>query len=146
MMLDLIYKNEHGSAHYDRVKKLVRTQYKGIVKLESITDLLRNVIEFSRKEPIHFMLANLTEMQGTFTSAIDFFENEFYPAMIANGLQSYASALPKDVFTKFAASQLQKKVGGKLEWKAFSSLEDAEQWTDAQIRIGKTSPSHSKSS
>lgn len=143
-MLDLIYKNEHGAAYYDRDNKLVRTQYKGIVKVEAITDLLRKVIDFSGKEKLHFMLANLTEMQGTFTAALDFFENEFYPAMIKNGLRSYASAVPKDVFTKFSATQLQKKVGGKLDWQAFSSLDDAEQWTQTQINQDKDPRSYSK--
>ncbi|WP_165823900.1 hypothetical protein [Pseudochryseolinea flava] len=129
-MLELIYKNENGAAHYDAQRKLVKTQYKGIVKVEAITDLLRHVIAYAEKNEIRLMCANLTEMQGTFSGAMDFFENEFYPSMIKNGLRAYAAALSKDVFTKFAASQLQKKVGGKLDWQAFSSIEDAEQWIE----------------
>jgi hypothetical protein len=132
-MVELIYKNELCNAKYDRISKLVRTQYVGIVKVDAITDLLRKVMEFSGKEQVNYMIANLTEMQGTFTGALDFFEKEFYPTMIRNGLYAYASTLSKDAFTKYAAAQLQKKVGGKLEWHAFSTVLEAENWMHAQI-------------
>ena len=134
-MVELIYKNEFGSAVYDRANKMVRTQYSGMVKVDAITDLLLKVIEFSWKQKIHTMIANLTEMQGTFTGALDFFEKEFYPTMIKNGLHSYACALSKDAFTKYAATQLQKKVGGSLEWHAFQTVAEAERWMKEQSKI-----------
>ncbi|QHT67252.1 hypothetical protein GXP67_11685 [Rhodocytophaga rosea] len=131
----LIHKNGFCKAQYDPSTKTVRTQYIGIANVESITDLLRKVLEFSAKQPIRHMIANLTLMQGTFTGALDFFEKEFYPTMIKNGLETYAMAVSSDVFTHFAATQLKKKVGGKLEWQAFPSVEKAEQWTSSLVKL-----------
>jgi hypothetical protein len=62
---------------------------------------------------------------------MDFLENEFYPKLIQNGLLTYAMVVSGDIFTKFAADQLTKKIGGKLEWQVFESLEAAEKWTNS---------------
>ena len=125
----LIHKNEFCKAEFDPSSKTVRTQYIGIAKADAITNLLTKVMEFSGQHDIKHMIANLTKMQGTFTGLLDFFERQFYPTMINNGLRTYAMAVSPDVFTKYASNQLEKKVGNKLAWHAFNSLEDAEEWT-----------------
>jgi len=129
--MELIYENKYGKAEYDAATKTVRTQYIGISITEPIIDYLRKVIQFSENHPIRHGVTNLTQMKGTFTGAMDFIENEFYPKMIKNGLQSYAMVVSNDIFTKFAADQLTKKIGGKLEWQVFESLEAAEKWTNS---------------
>jgi hypothetical protein len=125
----LIHKNEFCKAEFEALTKTVRTQYIGIAEVEAITDLLKKVIVYSRQHNIEHMIANLTQMHGTFTGAMEFFEKEFYPNMIKNGLKTYAMAFSQDVFTKYASNQLQKKVGDKLYWHAFQSLNEAEEWT-----------------
>ena len=104
--MELIYKNNFGKAEYDAATKTLRTQYIRIANKEPILDLLRQVIYYADKGKIKHMIANLTQMQGTFTGAMEFFENEFYPHMISHGLVSYAMAVSDDIFTKFAAAQL----------------------------------------
>ncbi|UZR99296.1 hypothetical protein [Chondrinema litorale] len=133
--MELIYKNNYGKAEYDAGTKTLRTQYIGIAHKEHIIDLLRKVIDFAENGKIKHMIANLTLMNGTFTGALDFFESEFYPHMIGNGLETYAMAVSNDVFTKFAATQLNKRIGGKLDWHVFPSLTDAEVWTKTQIEV-----------
>jgi hypothetical protein len=130
----LIHKNAFCNAIYDPATTIVRTEYVGIAQVEAITDLLRKVIDYSGKAPAKHMIANLTRMQGTFTGALPFFEKEFYPSMIANGLESYAMAVSTDVFTQYAASQLRKKVG-QIDWHVFSSVKEAEQWTATKVAL-----------
>ena len=131
--MELIYENKYGKAEYDRAARIVRTQYTGVAVTEAIKDYLSKVILFSEKQPIRHGITNLTQLKGTFTGAMDFIENEFYPKMIDNGLQTYAMVISNDIFTKFAADQLTKKIGGKLDWRVFSSIEDAEKWTGSMI-------------
>ncbi len=133
----LIYENKFGKAEYDEATKTVRTQYIGISMVEPIKDYLQKVIQYSEKHPIRHGITNLTQMKGTFTGAMDFIEGEFYPKMINNGLQTYAMVISNDIFTKFAADELTKKIGGKLDWQVFSSLEEAEKWTSSMIEAHK---------
>jgi hypothetical protein len=131
--MELIYENKYGKAEYDSTTKTVRTQYIGISMVEPIIDYLRKVIQFSQKYPIRHGVTNLTQMKGTFTGAMDFIENEFYPKMINNGLLTYAMVISNDIFTKFAAEELTKRIGGKLDWRVFSDLEEAEKWTKSMM-------------
>jgi hypothetical protein len=57
--------------------------------------------------------------------------------MIKNGLRTYAMVVSDDIFTKFAADQLTQKISGKLDWRVFSSLEEAEKWTSSMIETHK---------
>jgi len=43
----------------------------------------------------------------------------FYPKLIQNGLLTYAMVVSGDIFYKFAADQLTKKIGGTLDWQVF---------------------------
>lgn len=131
----LIHKNGFSKAEFDPSIATLRTQYIGIANHEPIIDLLTKVMEFSKKEPIRHMIADLSLMQGTFTGAIDFFEKEFYPTMISHGLETYAMAVSSDVFTKFASTQLKKKVGNKLDWQAFANKQEAEAWTKSMAAV-----------
>jgi hypothetical protein len=133
----LIYENKYGKAEYETAKKTVRTQYVGISMVEPIIDYLQKVIQYSEIHPIRHGITNLTQMKGTFTGAMGFIEGEFYPKMINNGLRTYAMVISNDIFTKFAADELTKKIGGKLDWKVFSSLEEAEKWTNSMIEAHK---------
>jgi hypothetical protein len=135
--MELIYENKYGKAEYDRATKTVRTQYIGVSITEPIIDYLSKVILYSEKQRIKHGITNLTQMKGTFTGAMDFIENEFYPKMINNGLITYAMVISNDIFTKFAADQLTKKIGGKLDWRVFSSLEEAEKWTSSMFEAHK---------
>ncbi|MBT32478.1 MAG: hypothetical protein CMO01_22670 [Thalassobius sp.] len=132
--MELIYENEYGKAEYDSTNKLLRTQYIGVAQAEPIIDLLRKVLPFAEKGKIRHMLANLTGMRGSFAGAMNFFETEFYPHMLDNGLETYAMAFSHDAMTKFAALQLNLKVMGKLDWHAFPSLDEAEIWTETKIQ------------
>jgi hypothetical protein len=127
--MEHIYENKYGKAEYDRATKTVRTQYVGVAITESIIDFLSMIVLYSEKNKIEHGITNLSQMKGTFTAAMDYLENEFYPKLIENGLLTYAMVVSSDIFTKFAADQLTKKIGGKLDWQVFSSIEEAEKWT-----------------
>jgi hypothetical protein len=135
--MELIYENKYGKAEYDHANRTVRTQYVGIAITESIIDYLEKVILYAEKHPIKHGVTNLSQMKGTFTGALDFIENIFYPKMIKNGLRTYAMVVSDDIFTKFAADQLTQKISGKLDWRVFSSLEEAEKWTSSMIEMHK---------
>jgi hypothetical protein len=131
----LIYENKFGKAEYDETTRTVRTQYVGVAVPEAIKDYLSKVILYSEKQPIKHGITNLSQLKGTFTGALDFIENEFYPKMIENGLRSYAMIISDDVFARFSADQLTKKIEGKLYWQVFSTPEDAENWTKSMTAI-----------
>jgi len=128
-----IYENKYGKAEYDPATKTVHTQYVGVAITESIIDFLSMIILYSEKHRIEHGITNLTQMKGTFTAAMDFLENEFYPKLIQNGLLTYAMVVSGDIFTKFAADQLTKKIGGTLDWQVFESLQEAEKWTKTMM-------------
>jgi hypothetical protein len=131
--MEHIYENKYGKAEYDRATKTVRTQYVGVAITESIIDFLSKIVVYSETHKIEHGVTNLSLMKGTFTAAMDYLENEFYPKLIKNGLLTYAMVVSSDIFTKFAADQLTKKIGGKLDWQVFESLEEAEKWTKSMI-------------
>jgi hypothetical protein len=136
----LIYENKFGKAEYDEPNKIVRTQYIGIANTEAIIDYLSKVITYSETHPIKHGVTNLSQLKGTFTGAMDFIEGQFYPKMIQNGLLTYAMVISNDVFTKFSADQLTKKIEGKLDWQIFSDINEAEEWTCKQIKKNSLQP------
>ncbi len=133
-MMELIHENDFANANYDRSRFLVQTQYVGIAHVQPIVELLRKVMEHSGKEKVRAMRANLTRMQGTFTEAMEFFEKEFYPTMIKNGLLSYAIVVSNDAFTKYAATQLRKKAGN-VDFHIYQNLEEADQWIASKAHL-----------
>jgi hypothetical protein len=135
--MELIYENRYGKAEYDASTRTVRTQYVGVAIPDQIIDYLSKVVVFAEKKPIRHGITNLTQLKGTFTGALEYIENEFYPKMIKNGLVSYSMVVSNDVFTRFSADQLTQKIGGKLDWQVFSSLEAAEKWTTSKIECLK---------
>jgi hypothetical protein len=88
-------------------------------------------MQYSGNHKVRAMLANLTQMQGTFTGALDFFEKEFYPTMIHHGLLSYAICVSNDVFTQYAATQLKRKAGN-VEFHIYNNVEEAERWMNSK--------------
>jgi hypothetical protein len=61
-----------------------------------------------------------------------FFEKEYYPHMIKQGLSCTAIIVSNDIFTKYATNDLSKRVGN-FELQIFETFDDGEAWVMQKI-------------
>lgn len=129
MDLELIFKNDFASAHYDREKAILLAAYTGIVNVELGIESFQAVIDVLPKYQVRGAVFNCMEMKGTFTQLNPWLKEVWYPAVIPQGYICWSLAT-NDIFTRFAGSMLINTMTPKeITANIFGSLEKAEKWT-----------------
>lgn len=125
--METINTNAFATAKYDLSRRIVFYEFVGLIRVPLGLETLRKVMEFSNHTPVRGIVSDLSKLQGTFTGATEFFEKEYYPHMIKNGLLCTGIVVPNDIFTKYAANELKKKVGN-FQLHVYENYKQAEQW------------------
>jgi hypothetical protein len=125
--MEIINKNAFAIAKYARQTEVIYYEYVGMVNQSLGMVTIRKVMAFAEKNKVRAIVSDLSKMKGTFTSVNDFFEKEYYPHMIKHGLLCTAIIVSNDIFTRFAALDLSKRVGN-FELQIFGIFDDGEAW------------------
>ena len=125
--MELIAKNKHLTCHFDAKNKVLHLIFEGVVNTDLTKEVTIKIIEFTRKNQVLGEFVDLSKMTGTFTHLIDYLTKEYYPKMLAQGMQCEGVVVSKDVFTKFAADTLIKKMGDFV-MQTFQDRDQALQW------------------
>jgi hypothetical protein len=125
--MEIINENAFASAKYDTSTKVVYYHFVGQIRVPLGMETLKKVMAFAQARPIKGIVSNLSKLQGTFTGATEFFEKEYYPHMIKNGLCCTAIIVSNDIFTKYAVKELTKRVGN-FHLHVFEDASEAERW------------------
>lgn len=125
--MELIGKNKHLTCHFDSENKVLHLIFEGVVNTDLTKEVTIKIIEFTKKNKVLGEFVDLSKMTGTFTHLIDYLTKEYYPKMLAQGMQCEAVVVSKDVFTKFAADTLIKKMGNFV-MQTFHNREQALLW------------------
>jgi hypothetical protein len=131
--MEVINTNVFCSSKYERTSKIVYYHYVGLIHAGFGMETLRAVMLFAESNPVRGIVSDISTMKGTFTNVNEFFEKEYYPHMIKHGLLCSAIILSNDIFTKFAAQDLMKKVG-HFQLQMFDNFADAEQWVLEKVQ------------
>lgn len=127
--MEIINTNAFATAKFDATRRIVFYEFIGLIRVPLGLETLRKVMEFSTHTPVRGIVSDLSKLQGTFTGATEFFEKEYYPHMIKNGLLCTAIVVSNDIFTKYAVNELKKKVG-HFQLHVYEDFKRAEQWVN----------------
>lgn len=136
--MEIINANSFATAHYDVQTHIVYYEFVGIISVPLGMETLRKVMMFAEQKPVRGIVSNLLKLHGTFTSITSFFEKEYYPHMIKRGLRCTGIVVSNDIFTKYAVTELKKKVG-TFQLHVFQDVEAAEEWVKETLKIPATS-------
>jgi len=90
--------------------------------IEAFTYVMQNTDKFTTKG----VVSDLSNLSGTFTMLMDFFEQKLYPYMINKGISCQAFVLNSDAFIKFSHRKLTNSVKDQIQTKVFENIDDAE--------------------
>jgi hypothetical protein len=136
--MEIINGNSFATASYDAQTRMVYYEFVGVISVPLGMETLRKVMLFAEQRPVRGIVSNLLKLHGTFTNVTSFFEKEYYPHMIKNGLQCTAIVVPNDVFTKYAVAELTKKAG-HFQLHVFQEYKTAEGWVKETIASAHSS-------
>jgi hypothetical protein len=136
--MEIINGNSFATARYDAQTQLVYYEFVGVISVPMGMETLRKVMMFAEQKTVRGIVSNLLKLQGTFTNITSFFEKEYYPHMIKNGLQCTAIVVSNDVFTKYAVTELKKRVG-TFQLHVFQDVKTAEEWVKETLHVAAPS-------
>ena len=131
--MELIGKNKHAECYFEPETKIAHLKLSGVPNAELTKEITTKILAFAKKTQILGEVVDITEMTGTFTKVNDHLVNEYYPQMMAQGLLCEGVAVSNDVFTKFAADSLIKKMGN-FTMQTFKSKDDAYKWVAQYLK------------
>jgi hypothetical protein len=131
--MELIGKNKHVECYFDNQQKIVHLTFTGMVNVDLTKEITAKIIDFTKTNVVLGSFVNLSEMTGTFTKLNEHLINEYFPAMIKQGLLCEGVVVSKDVFTKFAADSLIQKMGN-FTMQTFQDKEQAYNWVVKNVK------------
>ncbi len=125
--MELIGKNKHLECTFESDKKIVRLKFSGIANPELTKEITAKILAFTKTTQILGSYVDLADMTGTFTKLNEHLINDYFPVMVGQGLRCEGVVVSKDVFTKFAADTLIKKMGN-FTMQTFQDKQEAYKW------------------
>jgi hypothetical protein len=131
--MELIRENSYVKSEYDAERQIIYTKYFGTVNTEKSIEVLEAMLDFSQKNKIRAMLVDISELKGTFTMLNKWFEKNFFPPMIKQGMKCNAVIVSQDVFSQFAVNDLQKRID-TFEMQTFDDYKSGEDWLIEKLK------------
>lgn len=133
--MDLIYENNSVKFYFDSETRIFRANFYGAVNMDNIIKAFNFIISNPNELSTVAILSDLTNLKGTFTMLMDYFEEKLYPYLNSKGILCDAIILNDDAFTKFSV----KKLEGKIDYikiKQFKDEKSAIKWINHIINNG----------
>lgn len=114
---------------YDDESKIMHVIFHGILKQELAMEHFDAILEFALNNPIHCILADLTQLRGSYIKFFDYFQENAYPKLLTNGFRAHAIIISDDLIVENISKKLSKlhlQMG--IESKIFTHLEKGEKW------------------
>ena len=134
--MKLIFENESVKFFYDDETRIFRANFYGAVNIEKITEAFNFIISNPNKLNTIAVLSDLTNLKGTFTMLMDYFDDKLYPYLNSKGILCDAIILNDDVFTKFAVKKLETAID-YIKIKTFKDEDSAMKWINSIIESKK---------
>jgi len=130
--MNLIYENESVKFYFDSDTKIFRADFYGVVIMNNITEAFNFIITSPNNLNTKAILTDLTNLKGTFTMLMNYFEDKLYPYLNSKGILCDAIVLNNDAFTKFAVKKLENAID-YIKIKQFKDEESAMKWINSII-------------
>ncbi len=131
--MNLLFENESVKFYFDPETRIFRANFYGTVNMKNITEAFNFVISNPSKTKTRAVLSDLTNLQGTFTMLMEYFETKLYPYLNSKGILCDAIILNNDVFTKFSVKKLENTID-YIKIKQFNDESSAMNWINSIIK------------
>ncbi len=128
-----IYENKSVKFFFDPETRIFRANFYGLVEMNSIIEAFNFIISNPKPMNAVAVLSDLSNLKGTFTMLMDYFEDKLYPFLNSRGILCDAMILNSDVFTKFSVKKLETAIDA-IKIKSFENEESAIQWINFIIK------------
>ncbi|MCG8697756.1 MAG: STAS/SEC14 domain-containing protein [Bacteroidales bacterium] len=126
MNKEVILENDFGAAVYDRDNMLIEISFDGRVNVDSMKSIYIKSMSFMETNPTKGLVNDLSKMTGTFTKLNEWILTDMRSTYDL-GLRKSALIVSDDIFTEFAAQDLQNKAQ-LVEFKIFKHSNEALEW------------------
>lgn len=126
MNKEVILENDFGIAVYDRNNMIIEISFNGRVNVDSMKSIFIKSMSFMETNPTKGLVNDLSQMTGTFTNLNEWILSDMKPTYDL-GLRKSALVVSDDIFTEFAAQDLQNKAK-LVEFKIFKQPNEAFEW------------------
>lgn len=131
----IIYKDKISTIEYDNENQNITYLEHGLSNKDLLMGQFKTVLEFSKKETISSVIADLRDLRGSFKNVFEYLNGTYYPALKSRGLVCKAFIVSDDIINNHLAEELSndlKNMG--IEAAVFSNPRAAGKW----VRMCKT--------
>ena len=130
-MLQEVASNKLAYMIYNPQTEVLTGIYHGISDIELAMEVFGKVEEFSKKNRISGLVADLRKLSGSFMKVMTHLGTEGYPLLIQNGLKAEAIIVSDDLIIRNLSEKLKDMlIGLGLYCEIFSTPESADVWLD----------------
>ena len=131
----IIYTDKISTIEYDNENQNITYLEHGLSNKDLLMGQFRSVLEFSKKETISSVVADLRNLRGSFKNVFEYLNDTYYPTLKWRGLICKAFIVSDDIINNHLAELLSddlKKIG--IEAAVFTNPRAAGKW----VRMCKT--------
>lgn len=125
----IIYTDKISTIEYDNENQNITYLEHGLSNKDLLMGQFRSVLEFSKKETISSVVADLRNLRGSFKNVFEYLNDTYYPTLKSRGLICKAFIVSDDIINNHLAELLSddlKKIG--IEAAVFTNPRAAGKW------------------
>jgi hypothetical protein len=125
----IITENKLATTFFDEEEKILRSVYKGRVKIDLALEHLVHLVNFYKSNKVKGSIADLSQLHGSFARVMSYLVDSYYPAAVKSGLQCQAYVVSEDLMISnlgFKLNDLAATFNIKSE--VFIDNNEAEKW------------------
>jgi len=135
----IIIKNEFAISTFEEENRVVRSTFKGRVKLTIAKEHLDELGAFYLVNKVNASIVDITKVYGSFVKLLDYLKTEFLPKTKLSGLKLKAYVVSDDLMVNHLSSKLvEGDQHNSIYSKVFSNLKLAEEWVENSLEVLKT--------
>lgn len=126
-MTTTLYKDKFIEIFYDEQNNWIYNNWQDYQNMQSIINGGEKMIEFVKLHNCKNVLNENRLVKGTWTFALDWINNDWFPRLLSTGVKRFALIQSPDVFSKFSADRMTKDNDNDV-YRTFGSEIDAKNW------------------
>ncbi len=125
--MKLLYKDQFIETYLDETNHWIYNNWQNYQTLDSIVNGGNKMIEFVNEHQVKFILNDNRLVKGTWTFALDWINNDWFPRLLAAGVTRFALIQSKDVFSRFSADRVATDDPNQV-YRVFPGEDEAKAW------------------
>ncbi len=129
--LKIIAENDFAVSTFDENSRIVRSTFKGRVKLDLAYEHMDELGEFYLNNKINGSIVNISKVYGSYAKILEYLKVNFLPKTKTSGIKRKAYVVSDDIIVAHLSAKL---VNGDeynhIKSKVFFYLKEAEEWVN----------------